>query len=115
VDGSIALTPSVQLTVFPAPQQAREAAMASQAPSVDFRYAIAIHGGAGVINSTDMVWLNDAQQGLREALRAGRDILAAGGSALDAVEAAVMVLEDDPHFNAGKGCAITHICYFQAS
>src|SRR5207245_10126965 len=39
--------------------------------------------------------------------RAGREILQRGGSSLDAVEAAVRVLEDDPHFNAGKGSVFT--------
>src|SRR5207245_10535213 len=41
------------------------------------------------------------------ALRAGREVLQGGGSSLDAVEAAVRVLEDDPHFNAGKGSYFT--------
>jgi L-asparaginase / beta-aspartyl-peptidase len=45
--------------------------------------------------------------GLARALAAGRDILAAGGSALDAVTAAVCVLEDDPLFNAGRGAVFT--------
>ena len=42
------------------------------------------------------------------ALAAGHRILAAGGSSLDAVQAAVVVLEDSPHFNAGKGAVFTH-------
>src|SRR5205814_367208 len=45
--------------------------------------------------------------GLENALRAGREVLQGGGSSLDAVEAAVRVLEDDPHFNAGKGSYFT--------
>src|SRR5580765_3863710 len=45
--------------------------------------------------------------GIENALRAGREILQSGGSSLDAVEAAVRVLEDDPHFNAGKGSVFT--------
>ncbi len=45
--------------------------------------------------------------GIEHALRAGREILDGGGSSLDAVEAAVRVLEDDPHFNAGKGSVFT--------
>ena len=44
---------------------------------------------------------------MRASLIAGRDILAAGGSALDAVTAAVLVLEDDPLFNAGRGASFT--------
>ena len=45
--------------------------------------------------------------GIEHALRAGREILDRGGSSLDAVEAAVRVLEDDPDFNAGKGSVFT--------
>ncbi|AHE57362.1 hypothetical protein NX02_28965 [Sphingomonas sanxanigenens DSM 19645 = NX02] len=48
-----------------------------------------------------------ARAGLAAALDAGEAILAADGSALDAVEAAVRVLEDDPHFNAGRGSVFT--------
>ena len=44
---------------------------------------------------------------LRRALTAGKDILAAGGPAIDAVEAVVVILEDDPRFNAGKGAVFT--------
>lgn len=65
------------------------------------RYAIAIHGGAGVINSDDPIKIAGAMAGLRAALAAGRAVLVAGGSAVEAVEAAVVALEDDPHFNAG--------------
>jgi beta-aspartyl-peptidase (threonine type) len=49
-----------------------------------------------------------ARDGLDRALAAGADILAAGGSALDAVEAAARVLEDDPAFNAGRGSVFTY-------
>jgi len=48
-----------------------------------------------------------ARQGLGSSLDVGAVVLEAGGSALDAVEAAVRVLEDDPHFNAGRGAAFT--------
>ncbi len=65
------------------------------------RYAIAIHGGAGTINNTDEHKLREAKAALEACLRAGEEVLAAGGSALDAVEAAVVALENDPHFNAG--------------
>src|SRR5438128_11929783 len=46
--------------------------------------------------------------GLERALAAGYDVLKNGGSSLDAVEAAVRVLEDDPHFNAGRGSVFTY-------
>jgi beta-aspartyl-peptidase (threonine type) len=46
--------------------------------------------------------------GIEQALKAGYDLLKGGGSSLDAVEAAVRVLEDNPLFNAGKGAVFTH-------
>ena len=67
-------------------------------------WTLVVHGGAGVIASA--VARHGAEAylcALREALDAGRHILAAGGSALDAVEVAVRVLEDSPLFNAGRG------------
>ena len=51
---------------------------------------------------------SEYEAGLATALDAGVAVLAAGGSALDAVEAAVVVLEDDPHFNAGRGSVFTY-------
>jgi beta-aspartyl-peptidase (threonine type) len=71
------------------------------------RWAIAIHGGAGTIEPTDDPQLARAyRESLRRALDAGADILAASGSALDACEAAVRILEDDELFNAGRGAAL---------
>ncbi|MGE0082383.1 MAG: isoaspartyl peptidase/L-asparaginase family protein [Thiohalomonadaceae bacterium] len=66
-------------------------------------YAIVVHGGAGVCGG---VHVEPALQGVRRAAAAGRAMLAQGGSALDAVIAAVMVLEDDPAFNAGTGSVL---------
>ncbi len=67
-------------------------------------YAIAIHGGAGTMDPDAPADVQAGYlDGLRRALTAGRDVLAGGGSALDAVEAAVRTLEDDEQFNAGKG------------
>jgi beta-aspartyl-peptidase (threonine type) len=70
---------------------------------------LVVHGGAGTIERTKMTpeKEQECRSGLENALRAGRDILQRGGSSLDAVEAAVRVLEDDPHFNAGKGSYFT--------
>jgi beta-aspartyl-peptidase (threonine type) len=72
-------------------------------------FALAIHGGAGTLRRGLMDEARGAlyHTGLRASLIAGRDILAAGGSALDAVTAAVLVLEDDPLFNAGRGASFT--------
>lgn len=71
--------------------------------------ALAIHGGAGVI---DMATLGEAtaqriHADLERALDAGHAVLTSGGSALDAVEATVCVLEDAPYFNAGHGAVFT--------
>src|SRR5438067_11164965 len=73
------------------------------------RFALAIHGGAGTLRRGEMNAERAAQYhaGLRRALEAGRDVLVANGSALDAVTAAVVALEDDPLFNAGRGAVFT--------
>ncbi|HEY7805746.1 MAG TPA: isoaspartyl peptidase/L-asparaginase [Croceibacterium sp.] len=76
---------------------------------MDSRWSIAIHGGAGTILRENLA---DAQRrayevGLAAALDAGANLLAEGGSALDAVAAAVVLLEDDPLFNAGRGATFT--------
>jgi beta-aspartyl-peptidase (threonine type) len=71
-------------------------------------WSLAIHGGAGVIERGDLSAAKEAayRQGLADALAAGRALLADRRSAVDAVEAAVKVLEDNPLFNAGRGAAI---------
>jgi beta-aspartyl-peptidase (threonine type) len=72
-------------------------------------FVLAVHGGAGAVprDETSASRAADYHQGLRRALAAGREILAAGGSALDAVTGAVVALEDDPLFNAGRGSVFT--------
>src|SRR5688500_14630804 len=71
---------------------------------------IAIHGGAGTILRTAVTPDLEVEfnKGLEDSLAAGARILEKGGSALDAVEAAVIVLEDNPLFNAGRGSVFTH-------
>src|SRR5690606_17635355 len=73
-------------------------------------YAIAIHGGAGVISRENMSPESEAayRSALQAAVDAGCAILERGGSSLDAVTAAVRMLEDDPLFNAGRGAVLTH-------
>jgi beta-aspartyl-peptidase (threonine type) len=63
-----------------------------------------VHGGAGAVPSDAPDELRD---GIRAAVAAGWRVLAAGGRSLDAVEAAVRVLEDAPRFNAGRGSVLT--------
>lgn len=72
-------------------------------------FALVIHGGAGTIERGKMTAQKESEYraGLENSLKAGYEILKSGGSSLDAVEAAVRVLEDDPHFNAGKGAVFT--------
>ena len=71
--------------------------------------SLAIHGGAGTIDSAKMTpkLESDLHSGLERAVEAGYRILKEGGSSLDAVVASVQVLEDDPLFNAGKGSVFT--------
>jgi beta-aspartyl-peptidase (threonine type) len=72
------------------------------------KIALAIHGGCGVMAKLDLSdeeWAA-ARVDLGRALKAGWEILTAGGAALDAVQAAVVVMEDSPHFNAGYGAAL---------
>lgn len=73
------------------------------------KISVAIHGGAGTILKEDMTPdLEDAhRKGLSEALGAGYAVLENGGTALNAVKAAVVILEDNPLFNAGKGAVFT--------
>jgi beta-aspartyl-peptidase (threonine type) len=73
-------------------------------------FAIAIHGGAGTILRAQMS--DELKQQILDALtqsvKAGAAVWEAGGDALDAAVTAVQVLEDSPHFNAGKGSVLTH-------
>lgn len=73
------------------------------------RWSLAIHGGAGVIERGDLTPEKESayRAGLNAALAAGGQILDAGGTSLDAVAAAVRVLEDDLLFNAGRGAVFT--------
>jgi len=73
-------------------------------------WKLVIHGGAGTIKQVNITPDKDAaiRAALDRALAAGSKILESGGASLDAVEAAVRVLEDDPNFNAGRGSVFTY-------
>ena len=73
------------------------------------RWSLAIHGGAGVIERTSLTPEQDAayRAALQKALDVGSAVLAEGGEALDAVQAAIQVMEDEPLFNAGRGAVFT--------
>jgi beta-aspartyl-peptidase (threonine type) len=75
----------------------------------DTDWTLMVHGGAGVIAPDRITPEQEAgaRAGLAAAMEAGAAVLRAGGAAINAVEAAVCVLEDDPHFNAGRGAALT--------
>lgn len=74
------------------------------------KYVLVIHGGAGTILKSQMTSEREKayQLALEKALQTGNDILKKGGTALDAVEACVRSMEDDPLFNAGKGAVFTN-------
>jgi len=72
--------------------------------------ALVIHGGAGTISRKNMTPAKEKayREALNRSLQAGYAVLKKGGTSLDAVEAAIHVLEDSPLFNAGKGAVFTH-------
>ena len=73
-------------------------------------YALVLHGGAGGI-SRETVSVADAEayeSALSEALDRGLEVLSEGGAAIDAVEAVIVYMEDNPLFNAGRGAVFTH-------
>jgi beta-aspartyl-peptidase (threonine type) len=74
------------------------------------KFSIAIHGGAGTILREHLtpVLEKEYKDGLHEALKKGYDMLQNGSAALDTVEAALKVLEDNPLFNAGRGSVFNH-------
>jgi beta-aspartyl-peptidase (threonine type) len=74
------------------------------------KYVLVIHGGAGTLNKSQFTPALEAKYktGLDSALLVGNSILEKGGTALDAVEATVRVLENNPLFNAGKGAVFTN-------
>ena len=82
----------------------------SQSTATEGETVLVIHGGAGTILRASMSPELELQyrEKLAEALRAGHGILASGGTSLDAVEAAIHVMEDSPLFNAGKGSVFAH-------
>src|SRR5215212_6886754 len=94
---AVAVLAAVLLAMMTNPAQARP------------KWAIVVHGGAGVIERAALSPEQD--KAYREAMgrvaNVGADVLKKGGSALDALEAAIRIMEDDPLFNAGRGAVFT--------
>lgn len=74
------------------------------------KYVMVIHGGAGTIDKSTMTPEKEKEytEALTAALQAGYDKIQEGSSSLDAVQAAINVMENSPLFNAGKGAVFTH-------
>ena len=85
------------------------ASSAAQTPDQRHKWAVVLHGGAGVIERKSMSPEMDAayRAALKQSLQAAADVLNKGGSSVDAVEAAIQLMEDNPLFNAGKGAVFT--------
>ncbi|MCL9982388.1 MAG: isoaspartyl peptidase/L-asparaginase [Erythrobacter sp.] len=96
------LIAALALTLMPAAALAEEAAPPP-------KWSLAIHGGAGTLDPKAMTPERRAayEAALQQALDAGAKVLAEGGSAMDAVKAAIIPMEDSPLFNAGKGAVFT--------
>jgi beta-aspartyl-peptidase (threonine type) len=93
------------LILFALAASASVAAAATPGP----KWAIVIHGGAGVIERASMDAATEAayRAAMARAVAEGSRVLEAGGSSLDAVETVIRLLEDDPLFNAGRGAVFT--------
>jgi L-asparaginase / beta-aspartyl-peptidase len=109
---TVPATPPDGPTATPAPATAAPAPPAapeSRGESFRIEWGLVVHGGAGTITRGSMTAEMEAEYHavLEQALRAGHGVLAAGGSGLDAVVAANVVMEDSPLFNAGRGAVFT--------
>src|SRR5439155_12823685 len=86
------------------PKSEAEAAVIAAWGSPGGAWAILVHGGAGAVSPESVP---ARIEGCRRAASEGARVLAGGGSALDAAQRAIEVLEDDPLFNAGTGACLT--------
>jgi beta-aspartyl-peptidase (threonine type) len=82
----------------------------SSTDTATIAWGLVLHGGAGAIPRDKLTPEREAviRAALEKALRAGHDVLARGGASVEAVTAAITILEDSPYFNAGKGAVFTH-------
>lgn len=102
----LSLAAAIVLPIGALAQDANADQAASDAPPI----AIVIHGGAGALSPGRYTLEEEAafKAKLNEALDAGYAVLESGGSSLDAISAAIVLMEDAPMFNAGKGAVFTH-------
>lgn len=98
-----AILVALVMSILSAPAQAQN--LADDKPL----WSLAIHGGAGTMDREQMTPERRAEYeaALQAALDAGANVLRQGGSAVDAVQAVIVLLEDDPKFNAGRGAVFT--------
>jgi beta-aspartyl-peptidase (threonine type) len=89
--------------------ETQAAAAPADTPAGQPKWGLVIHTGAGNFTIAGIAERKDAMQAaMHDALMAGHNVLAGGGTSLDAVQAAIVILEDSPLFNAGKGAVFTH-------
>jgi L-asparaginase / beta-aspartyl-peptidase len=105
-----ACAPVPNPTLSPPTLPAGSAAAAERSAAGETGVRLVIHGGAGTIRREQMTPERDREYraALTEALQAGHRVLQAGGSSMDAVIAAINLMEDSPLFNAGRGAVFTH-------
>ncbi len=107
---SLSLFLSICFLFFACNPQQKEQSQSSTQDAPKHEFAIALHGGAGVIKKENMSdSLEQAyKEKLKEAITAGHQILEDGGSAIEAVKATINVMENSPLFNSGKGAVLNH-------
>jgi beta-aspartyl-peptidase (threonine type) len=110
----IRATPIVALAMLvacqaPPQEQPADAGPLLSAQDTRIEWGLVIHGGAGTINREAMTPERgeEYRAAMTEALRAGHRVLEGGGTSVDAVTAAIVILEDSPLFNAGRGAVFT--------
>jgi len=97
------------LNAYACSQPAPSAAAQAQPPPPAPTWGLVIHTGAGNFTIAGIAERKDAMQAaMNDALMAGYRVLDKGGASVDAVQAAIVILEDSPLFNAGKGAVFTH-------
>ena len=106
---NILSTLALLLLIFHSCKAPADQAVVTSSDPEPFEYALVLHGGAGYMNFENLP--EPAREiyhhALDSALQLGLDVLKGGGSSLDAVEAVIRCMEDNPLFNAGKGAVFT--------